>query len=409
MNDDIARLDAGIRESQASGKKRKAVWVGSITAAAVVVAGSALTLYVGGSNKVQAAPTKAPIVSVSAPLQRDIETRIGFLGQFSPVKSVELRAQVGGALKQIHFKDGDIVREGDLLLVIDPEPYEIALGKAQAQLDSATARLELAGRELTRAETLKNTDAGTQQNVEQRLAEKRAAQAALNDAKAHIRDARFDLERTRVKAPFTGRIGTHQVSAGNIIAGSRAANGPTTLLATIVSMDPIYLNFDMSEADYMKFQQQRAKEKGPLANKIEISLNGESTYDRHGTLDFIDNTIDRSSGTIHARATIRNPDLNLTPGGFARIRLAVSNPEPALLVPDASVLADQSEHIVLTVGKDNIVTPKKVEIGDIRGGLRVVRSGLATTDQVVLDGVPFATPGSKIAPQPGSIKLAEQD
>ncbi|WP_420993654.1 efflux RND transporter periplasmic adaptor subunit [Cupriavidus sp. 30B13] len=409
MNDDITRLDAGSSASQASRRKGTTLWVGSIAAAAVVVAGGALTLYTGGSNKVQAAPTKAPIVSVSSPLQRDIETRIGFLGQFSPVKNVELRAQVGGTLKQINFKDGDIIREGDVLFVIDPEPYEITLAKAQAQLESATARLELAGRELTRAETLKNTDAGTQQNVEQRLAEKRAAQAAVNDAKAQIRDARFDLERTRVKAPFTGRIGTHQVSAGNIIAGSRAANGPTTLLATIVSMDPIYLNFDMSEADYMRFQQQRAKEKGPLANKIELSLNGESKYDRQGTLDFLDNTLDRSSGTIHARATIRNPDLVLTPGGFARIRLAVTTPEPTLLVPDASVMADQSEHIVLTVGKDNVVTPKKVEIGDLRGGLRVVRSGLAATDQVVIDGVPFAAPGSKVAPKPGSITFAEQD
>jgi len=408
MNDHIDRLQAGTNAHPKARAPRVKVMASAAGVLVVLAAGGALFSHFAGTDKAIAAQPKAPTVSISAPLERTLETKLGFLGQFSPVKQVELRAQVGGTLKQINFKDGDIVREGDLLFLIDPEPYEIAFSKAQAQLATATARLELAGRELTRAETLKNSDAGTQQNVEQRQAEKRSAQAALDDAKAQVRDARFDLDRTRVKAPFTGRIGTHQVSAGNIVAGSRAASSPTTLLATIVSMDPIYLNFDMSEADYMKFQQQRAKEKGPLANKIEIALTGETKFDRQGTLDFIDNTLDRSSGTIHARATLRNNDLLLTPGGFARIRLAASAPEPTLLVPDASVLADQSEHMVLTVGKDNVVTPKKVEIGDLRGGLRVIRSGLAATDQVVVDGVPMAAPGAKVAPQPGSI-VFEQD
>jgi RND family efflux transporter MFP subunit len=221
---------------------------------------------------------------------------------------VELRAQVGGTLTQIHFKDGDIVHKGDLLFVIDPVPYEIKLAQANAQVESAKARIDLANHELTRAQTLKRTDAGTTENVEQRAADQLAAQATLDAANAAVRDAQFDLDHCRIMAPFTGRIGTHLVSVGNLTAGSRAASSPTTLLATIVSLDPIYLNFDMSEADYLAFARDRQTRKGPLADKIEAQLSDEHTYGHPGTLDFVDNALDRSSGTIHARATVTNPD-----------------------------------------------------------------------------------------------------
>src|SRR4029079_13018337 len=167
---------------------------------------------------------------------------------------------------------------------------------------------------------------------------------------------------TRITAPFTGRIGARLVSIGSLIAGSRAGTSPTTLLATLVSIDPIYVNFDMSEADYMTFLREHQQKKGPLADKVELSLSDEKEFSREGTLDFVDNRLDRSSGTIHARATVINNDLFLTPGGFARVRLQVKPPAPALLVPDASVLPDQSEHIVLTVGPDNVVTPKHVQL-----------------------------------------------
>jgi RND family efflux transporter MFP subunit len=167
------------------------------------------------------------------------------------------------------------------------------------------------------------------------------------------------------------------------------------LLATLVSLNPIYLNFDMSEADYMAFLREREKQKGPLADRVDASLSDETSFTRQGTLNFVDNSLDRSSGTIHARATMPNADLLLTPGGFARVRLALSTRTQVLLVPDASVLADQSDHIVLTVGPDNVVTPKKVRLGDLRYGLRVIRSGLAPSDRVVIDGVPIATPDPK--------------
>jgi multidrug efflux system membrane fusion protein len=354
-------------------------------------------------------PPPAPQVVVSKPLMRELDEKLGFLGQFSAVDQVELRAQVGGILTEIHFKDGDIVQKGDLLFVIDPVPYEIRLAQATAQLESATARLDLANRELTRAQDLKRSDAGTAQNVDQRTSDQRAAQAAIDDAKAQIRDAKFDLDHCRITAPFTGRIGTHLVSVGNLIAGSRAATSPTTLLATLVSVDPVYLNFDMSESDYLAFSRERAKQKGVLADKVEIALGDETEFARQGTLDFIDNVLDRSSGTLHARATVPNPDYLLTPGVFARVRLVLGAPVAVLLVPDAAVLPDQSEHIVLTVAPDGTVAPKQVQIGDIRGGLRVIRSGLAPTDKVIIEGIPYAAPGSKVAPQDGAIQFAAAD
>jgi RND family efflux transporter MFP subunit len=352
-----------------------------------------------------AAVPPLPSVVVSAPLRWDVDTRLQFLGQFSAVDRVELRAQVGGTLTQIGFKDGGIVHKGDLLFTIDPTPYEIKLNEATAQLAGARARLDLANRESMRASTLARTGFGSVETADQRLADQRAAQAAVDEAEALVRDARFDLDHCRITAPFTGRIGTHLISVGNLISGSRAATSPTTLLARLVSIDPIYLNFDMSEADYMRFLRERQSQTGPLADKVEVSLADETAFTHKGTLDFVGNALDRSSGTIHARATILNSDLLQTPGGFARVRLAVAPPVPALLVPDASVLPDQSEHVVLTVGPDHVVTPKQVQVGDLRGGLRVIRAGLTPSDKVIIDGIPAARPGSKVSPEAGSIRV----
>jgi RND family efflux transporter MFP subunit len=343
---------------------------------------------------------------VSKPLVRELDSQLGFLGQFSAVEQVELRAQVGGTLTGIHFKDGDIVHQGDLLFTIDARPYEIKLAQSNAQLETASAGLALANRELYRAQELAAKAFGTAQTVDRRTADRQTAEAAVDNANAQIRDAEFDLEHCRIVAPFTGRIGTHLVSVGNLIAGRRTATSPTTLLGMIVSLDPIYFNFDMSEADYLQFSRGRLTQRGPLADKVEIALSDEKEFSRQGTLDFVDNVLDRSSGTIHARATMPNVDLLLTPGGFARVRLALGAPVATLLVPDVAVLPDQSEHVVLTVGSDGMVVPKQVEVGDIRGDLRVIRSGLAPTDKVIIEGMPYAAPGSKVAPKDGAIRFA---
>ncbi len=399
-----SKKPAGLRANKSNVKALTA----ALAALGLVAGGVVIGPRLIGPPPGPVAALPLPSVAVSMPLQRDIGPRLQFLGQFSAVDRVEIRAQVGGTLTQINFKDGDIVHKGDLLFVIDPTPYEIRLQQAAAQLAAARARLELANRESTRADSLSRTGVGSVQNADQRSAERRAALAAVDEAEALIRDAQFDLDHTRITAPFTGRIGSHLVSVGNLVAGSRAGTSPTTLLATLVSFETIYLNFDMSEGEYMIFARERKKQNGPLASKVKVSLSDEQEFTRLGTLDFIDNSLDRSSGTIHARATVLNDDLLLTPGGFARVRLEVAPPAPALLVPDASVLPDQSQHVVLTVDANNVVTPKQVELGDLRDGLRVIRSGLAPTDKIIIDGIPAVAPGAKVSPHDGSIRFASQ-
>jgi membrane fusion protein, multidrug efflux system len=355
-------------------------------------------------NQAAAAPTPTPIVTVSQPLRREVDVRAGFLGQFSAIDRVELRAQVGGTLTEIHFKDGQIVHKNDLLFVIDPRPYEIKLEQAKAALQTATARVALANNQLFRAQSLKRNEFATQETVDQRTNDQDASQAAVEDARARVHDAELDLEYARVRAPFTGRIGARQVSIGSLVAGSRAATSPTTLLATLVSLDPLYLDFDMSESDFLTFSRERARIGGPLANKVMIRLSDETNFTREGTLDFIDNALDRSSGTIHARATVRNEDLFLAPGQFARLRVAIAQPTPVYLLPDAAVVLDQSQRLVMTVGPDATVKPKIVTTGDLRGGLRVIQSGLEPGDRVVIDGLVRAIPGTKVAPQDGAIR-----
>ena len=383
---------------------KRTLFAGTIATLTIAAFGA---WFVHSSNPATPPPAPpVPQVVVSTPLERQVDSRLGFLGQFSAIEQVELRAQVGGTLTGVYFKDGDIVHKGDLLFTIDARPYEIRLAQAKAQLETATARLALADRELTRAQVLATKSFGTEQTVDQRTADQRSAQAAVDDAKAQIRDAEFDLEHCRITAPFTGRIGTHLVSVGNLIAGSRAATTPTTLLATMVSLDPIWLDFDMSESDFLQYSRDRVRAKDGAADKVEIALSDETRFARQGALDFVDNALNQSSGTIHARATVPNPDHLLTPGEFARVRLVVGAPVQALLVPDSAVVPDQTQHIVMTVGPDSTVVPKQVEVGDLQGGLRVIRSGLAPNDRVIIDGIPRASPGAKVAPQNGAIRYA---
>jgi RND family efflux transporter MFP subunit len=355
-----------------------------------------------GTDTPPAPPPAPPQVTVSLPLQQTVQAIGRFLGQFSAVDSVELRAQVGGTLTAIAFQDGQIVHRGDLLFTIDPRPFQIRLDEAVAQFQTARAKEVLSAAELWRAQQLKRSDFGSVENVDLRAADERAAQAAIDTAKAAIMDARLDLEFARITAPFTGRMGAHLVSVGSLVSGSRGGTSSTTLLATIVSLEPIYLDFDMSESDYLAYQQ--AHHGAAPHDDAAISLDGDGHFDRHGTLDFLDNAVNRSSGTIHARATVPNPDLSITPGQFARLRVALGHPAPVLLVPGAAVVPDQSRQIVMTVAADGTVVPKPVETGDLEHGLRVIRSGLAPTDRVVIDGIVRVRPGSKVTPVSGEIK-----
>lgn len=443
MNESMTETSQSMR-GPSPGKRSIRSWQGVIAIVLLIGAAAVVGPRLLSNPQVHGATVALPVVTVSQPLPKTIQRRLQFLGQFSAVDQVELRAQVGGTLTRIGFTDGAIVKAGDLLFEIDPTQYQIKLAnataqverartqaekartqgeKARAQVDRARARRDLAAQELTRAKTLEKTDAGTVENVEQRLAEKVSSDAALEEAQAIVReaeasvheaeaaeheadalvrDARFDLDHTRISAPFTGRIGTHLVSVGNLIQGNRGAGNSTTLLATMVSLDPIYFNFDMSETDYLSFQTERASQKSGLRDNVEVSLSNENRFARQGTLNFLDNTIDRSSGTIHARATVPNRDLFLTPGAFGRVRVDLATAIPALLVPDASVAADQTDRIVLIVGPNDVVKAKRVELGALRHGLRVIESGLDTSDRVIIGGPPVA-PGARVSTRNGTI------
>src|SRR5215469_2277999 len=396
------------QEQQRSTRQRSSTKRWTIAAVSILALGSGWLAYSHHRDAAAASsrPPPLPKVLVRRPLVRTLDTRRDFLGQFSAVERVELRAQVGGTLTGIYFKDGDVVHRGDLLFTIDPTPYQIRLAEAKAQLEDATSRLDLANRERARAVALLRLHAISREEFDTRTAQQHAARAAIDDAHAQIRDAEYDLDHCRISAPFAGRIGTHLVSVGNLIAGSRSATSPTTLLATLVSLDPIYLDFDMSESDYLAYSRERAQSKEGAADRVEIQLSDEMEIRRQGRLDFVDNVLDRSSGTLHARATVTNSDLFLTPGEFGRVRLSLGAPVPSLLVPDSAVLPDQSQYLVLTVSPDGTVVPRHVEIGDLHGGLRVIRSGLTANDRVIVDGLPYATPGSKVEVQDSPVRLA---
>lgn len=399
------REKAATQDRQGPPRRSRLAWWAVGAGAVVAAIGAGAFSVLGDSPQALAAPGAAlPEVTASRPLVQNLQNRLGFLGQFSAVNKVDLRAQVGGTLTGIYFTDGQWVKKGALLFSIDTVPYEIKLAQAKAQQQRASARLAYAKSEFRRADELASNEAGSVRNMEQRKSDWQEAEAALADANAQIRDAQFDLDHCQIVAPFAGRIGNHNVSIGNLIAGSRAAASPTTLLATLVSQDPIYLDFDMSEADYQSYQRFMSKRQAGTATRVEIAAGGGNDFSTDGTLDFIDNTLNRASGTIHARATVNNHENALTPGAFARVRVIASLATPTLLVPDAAVLPDQSRFNVLTVGQDGVVAARQVEVGEMRAGLRTITSGLTASDQVIIGGLPFAAPGAKVSVKEGQIK-----
>ena len=357
-------------------------------------------------------PAAPPPVTVSKPLQKETVDWQDYTGQFASVEYVEMRSRVSGYLTEIHFSDGQMVNKDELLFVIDPRPYENAAASARANVAQATASVELAKRQLARGGELRQKDFLAASDYDIRLQQEKVAEAALDVARASSRDAELNLAFTHITAPVAGRIGAHMVSVGNLISGGGANGTPATLLATIVSLDPLYFNFDMSEADYLKLQSvfgvglEQAAAAGKLT--VEIGLTGGGGWRRQGRIDFFDNQIDRGTGTIRVRAIVDNHDGAITAGAFGRVRVPASRPYTALLVPEASVVTDQSRKMVMTVAEDGTVVPKVIVPGPVAEGLQVIKSGVAADDQVVINGLMRVRPGAKVTPQPGSIAADPQ-
>lgn len=377
--------------------------------AAVVVLGVAAGIYSfksgGQGGAAQAQAPGAPPVTVAQPLKRQITEFSEFTGQFTPVDYVELRARVGGYLTEIHFTDGQMVQKGDLLFVIDPRPYEIALVSARSKVTQAAATRDLANRQLNRAGELQKREFLAQSLLDQRQAESQTAGAGQTAAQAAVREAELNLQFTRISAPVSGRISARQISIGNLVTAG-GSSGSGTLLTTIVSQDPLYFNFDMSEADFLAFQRTYGLvSSGELSVPVDLRLMDETGWPHPGKLTFIDNQVDKNSGTIRARVTLGNTDGFIAPGSFGRVRMPASKPYEALMIPDSSVMTDQNRKIVLTVTPDGTVAPRPVALGPVVDGLRAVRSGLTGDEQIIINGLMRARPGTKVTPQPGKIEV----
>src|SRR5688500_5705798 len=285
-----------------------------------------------GQSAEGAGTPPAPPVTVANPIYKKIVEWDEYAGQFRAIDSIDVRARVSGYLESIHFTDGQVVQQGDLLFTIEKRPFEIALNSAQAQLAEATAQLSLANRNRKRYEKMREGNVVGESDYDDRVEAVSAAKAALAVAHAQVRQAQLDLGYTEIRAPVSGRISRHEVSAGNLITGGYT--GDVTLLTTVVSLDPIHFDFDVSEANYLAYQ--RATERGVMPsmrdNKIGVfaKLPDEDQWTHKGSLEFLDNQVNATSGTIRARATFPNADSVFTPGQFAHIRVPGSEPYEAI-------------------------------------------------------------------------------
>jgi len=378
----------------------------SLAGAAAGLLAAILAMYVPATAAAQQGP---PPVDVAQPLSDEVIDHDIYTGRFEAVQEVELRARVSGYLDKVTFQDGDIVEKGALLFVIDQATFQTAVERATANLAAAEASRDLAKVENERAEQLVRRNVGTRQEVDRTRAALAESEAAVLVAKAELRQVEQDLGFTEIRAPFRGRMSNRKIDPGNLVIGGA---GNATVLSTIVSIDPIHFVFTASEADYLRYI--RMVKNGELASArdqevpIAVRLMDEQDFEHDGTLDFVDNTLNPNSGTINLRAVLPNPDGFLTPGVFGRLRLPGSRPYDALLVPDEAILSDQARKIVMTVAEDGTVTPKRVELGDLHKGLRIIRSGISKTDRVVIAGVQRARPGAPVSPTTVELTLQEE-
>ena len=360
----------------------------------------AVALSACGDKPPPQAAAAPPPVTVAQPTKRTVTDWDEFTGRFEAIEEVQVRARVGGFVTNVEFRDGAIVHAGDLLYVIDPRPFEAVALQADGQLSDARAKAELAKRELDRALTLVQTSAVSESIVDQRRQALQAARAAEMQAEGALKAAKLNIEFTHVLAPMAGRVSRHLVSVGNLVQGSE---GNATLLTSIVTLDPIYIYFDVDEATYLKnnklwFEGRRPSSRD-TPNLVQVTLTGETKPSHDGKMDFLDNRLDVSTGTLRSRAVIPNKDFSILPGQFGRVRLIGSSPYEALLLPDTAIATDQSRKIVFVVKDDNTVEAKPVTLGPLDEGLRVIREGLKAEDRVIVDGIQRARVGAKVTPQ----------
>lgn len=376
--------------------------------AAAVLLVAAATAAVAAEPPKGAAPPP-PTVSVAQPVFRQITEWDEYTGRFVAKQRVDVRSRVSGYLDSVHFAEGQMVDAGQLLFVVDQRPFQAEVDRARAEVEGASTRFDLAEMEFARGKRLTSSRAMSRESMEERRAQRDAAEAELKAAQARLRAAELDLGFTEVRAPLAGRVSDIRVDPGNLISGGSANS---TVLTTIVALDPIELEIEASEAEFLRYTRLSSDGTRPssrdIANPVEARLLDEQDWRHKGHMTFVDNELDPDTGTMRGRATFDNPDLVLLPGMFARARLFGAGTHEAVMIPDAAIVADQARKLVMVVGKDNVIEARAVEPGPLIDGLRVLRSGLGPQERIVVNGIQRAHPGQPVTPEDVTIEAATQ-
>ncbi|WP_397453886.1 efflux RND transporter periplasmic adaptor subunit [Pseudomonas sp. NA-150] len=348
-------------------------------------------------DKASSAPV-IPSVTVSQPVKSVITDWDSFTGRFEATDSVDVRSRVSGYLEKVAFQDGATVRKGDLLFVIDSRSFQAAVVQAQGKLDQVRSQLALAEQEFSRANVLIESKTIARSLYDQRLQARQAAQAEVLTAEGALTNAKLDLEFTRITAPMSGRISRKLISEGNLVNGG---NSSATLLTTIVSLDPIDIYFDIDEQSYLKYRRQAST--AANQSQVRIALPGEAEPSMTGRVDFIDNRLDPSTGTLRQRARVSNKDLLLSPGQFGRVQFSSHAAYPALLLPDTAISVDATRKVVYVLNPQNKVEIRPVTLGKLHDGLREIVSGLQEQDRVIVDGLQRVRAGETATAQERSV------
>jgi len=338
-----------------------------------------------------------PTVTVAPVLQRDVVTRDEFTGRLDAVDSVEIRPRVSGYLEEVRFRSGQLVKKGDVLFVIDPRTRRAGLDRSEAELARATAQAEIAERDARRAERLITAKTISPEEADQRIWGQKQAAAALLAAKAAKESARLELEFCEVKSPIDGRVGRALVTVGNNVSG---VDGFTTLMTTVVSVDPIYAYSAVDEASFLKLQGLLREGRLPVDAQgrvtVEMRLASETGHPHKGYLESLDNRIDAATGSIVLRTVFPNPDGSLLPGLYSRVSVPGSAAQPLLLIDETAIGTDQNQRFVLTVGPTNTVEYRPVQLGGAVDGKRIVRSGLKAGENIIVNGLMQVRPGMPV-------------
>lgn len=366
----------------------------------------ALTAAAPNSYAQTVAPPPPP-VTVASPLAKHISTWDEYSGRFEAIESVEVRARVSGFIDKIQFKDGQMVKAGDPLYIIDPRPFEIAVDVSKAEVERSKAQVELTENDVERGRPLVKSATLTGREFDQRIANLNIARAQSQSALANLKNAELNLEWTKVTAPISGRISDTKIDVGNLVTGGPSGS---TLLTSIVALQPIHFVFDVAESDFLRYSRLNMsgerKSSRDVGNPVKVKLADESDYVHEGTMDFVDNQLNARSGTMRGRAVFPNKDQLLQPGLFGRIELFGGDID-AMLLPDAAVVSDQMRKIVYVLGEGDTIVAKPVVLGPLYEGLRVIKSGLTANDKVVIDGIanPMVRPGAHVTTKAGEIKF----